>query len=222
MSLEFPLILQMRQQLRLDVDYLDQSDTSGRWWSPAHSWLFWQNPRALSTTPSCLLGVVKKSLEYTFFQPSSLSMWLLLDRWSQDWNSETQLHQISESKQVSGWWTWLYWNIAQIPSTSVHLAPSTNEVTAPVCYWACSCLNSWQCSPGSQSEHLNVKNYMTLVTYRTFHSVQKNAYLELQGPARSSDFISHLSHPLFTVFQPHWSPFSSWTCQGHSHYWPSP
>lgn len=218
MSLEFPFTLQMRQQLRLDVDCLDQSDTSGRWSNPAHSGLFWQNPRALSTTPSCLLSVVEKSPEYTFFQPSSLSTWLLLDRWSQDWNSETQLNQISESKCVPGWW-----NIAQIPS----IYPS------PSCFFhqwghstslllACSCLSSWQCSPGSQTEHLNVKNYMTLVTYRTFHSVQKNTYLELQGPAKSSDFISHLSRPLFTVFQPHWSPFSSWTCQGHSHYWPSP
>ena len=99
-------------------------------------------------------------------------------------------------------------------STSLHRSASTwskspshpNKVTAPASYW-CATVLVHDLFSKQPSEHLNMKNHKTPVPPRAFHSLQKNTYLEQQGPAKSSDFISCLSSLLFTMFQPHWSTF---------------
>lgn len=164
---------------------------------------FWQNPRALSTTSSCLLSVVEKSPEYTFFQPSSLSMWLLLDRWSQDWNSETQLNQISESKCVPGWW-----NIAQIPSiypspSCFFLIRSQHQSAIGLLLLKLMTVFPRQPDWAFKREKLHDSSYLQ----RPSTVYKRILTLNYRGPAKSSDFISHLPRPLFTVFQPHWSLF---------------
>lgn len=101
-----------------------------------------------------------------------------------------------------------------MPSTSPHLTAPTwskslscpNKAIAPVSCWSGPALDHERVLKAEGAlKHENSHNNDSL---QGFLLCTKEYYLELQGPAKSSDFTSCLSHPLFTMFQPHWSPLN--------------
>lgn len=194
---------------------------------PTHSWFFWLKAQGIFFYPMVSTWhSEKKSLEYTSFQPS---LCLCECCWTGDLMTEIQNLSLIRSGKVSTCrvdrdccsriWLECCLPLSILllpPGPSTRHVPTRSQHQPPV---GVLLFLSMTCSQSSQVKHetwkkaakWNMKHATWKVTKHQFLPEPSTVYkriLTLNYKVLPNPLISsHVSRPLFTVFQPHWSTF---------------